>query len=63
MRIAVLNWTVRRVGGTETYLAGIVPALQRRGHETAFWHEVDRPAQCRHVPILLQKSVAVGGEQ
>ena len=44
MRIAVLNWTVRRVGGTETYLAGIVPALQRRGHETAFWHEVDRPA-------------------
>ena len=44
MRIAVVNWTVRRVGGTETYLAGIVPALQRRGHETAFWHEVDRPA-------------------
>jgi glycosyltransferase involved in cell wall biosynthesis len=44
LRIAVLNWTVRRVGGTETYLAGIVPSLQRRGHETAFWHEVDRPA-------------------
>ena len=43
MRIAVLNWTVRRVGGTETYLAGIVPALQRRGYETAFWHEVDQP--------------------
>ncbi len=43
MRIAVLNWTVRRVGGTETYLAGIVPALQRHGHETAFWHEVDQP--------------------
>jgi glycosyltransferase involved in cell wall biosynthesis len=44
MRIAVLNWTVRRVGGTETYLSGIVPSLKRHGHETAFWHEVDQPA-------------------
>jgi glycosyltransferase involved in cell wall biosynthesis len=44
VRIAVLNWTVRRVGGTETYLTGIVPALQRHGHQAAFWHEVDRPA-------------------
>src|SRR5262245_29695911 len=43
MRIAVLNWTVRRVGGTETYLSGIVPALRRAGHQAAFWHEVDYP--------------------
>jgi glycosyltransferase involved in cell wall biosynthesis len=43
MRIAVLNWTVRRVGGTETYLSGLVPALQRAGHQAAYWHEVDYP--------------------
>ena len=29
MRIAVVNWSSRRVGGTETYLSNIVPELAR----------------------------------
>jgi glycosyltransferase involved in cell wall biosynthesis len=43
MRIAVVNWSSRRVGGTETYLSNIVPELARLGHEVAFWCETDRP--------------------
>lgn len=43
MRIAVVNWTRRRVGGTETYLGLILPALIEAGHEVAFWHETDVP--------------------
>lgn len=45
MRIAILNWTSRRVGGTETYLAGIAPALVRAGHEVLFMSETDKPAE------------------
>jgi glycosyltransferase involved in cell wall biosynthesis len=44
MRIAVLNWSRRRVGGTETYLSLIIPELARAGHEISFWHETDKPA-------------------
>lgn len=44
MRIALLNWTSRRVGGTETYLETLMPSLERHGHEVAYCHEVDVPA-------------------
>jgi len=43
MRIAVVNWSTRRVGGVETYLNTIIPELARAGHEIAFWSEVDEP--------------------
>jgi glycosyltransferase involved in cell wall biosynthesis len=43
LRIAVVNWTGRKVGGTETYLGLIVPALLGAGHEVGFWHETDLP--------------------
>jgi glycosyltransferase involved in cell wall biosynthesis len=43
VRIAVANWTNRRAGGAETYLALLVPALERLGHELFFWHEVSTP--------------------
>jgi glycosyltransferase involved in cell wall biosynthesis len=43
VRIALVNWTRRKVGGTETYLGLIVPALSEAGHEVAFWHETDLP--------------------
>lgn len=43
MRIALLNWTSRRVGGAETYLEALMPVLQDLGHAVAFFHEVDRP--------------------
>lgn len=44
MRIAVVSWNGRRVGGLETYLSAIIPALIQAGHEVAFWYEVDEPA-------------------
>ena len=45
MRIAVINWTRRRVGGVETYLNTIIPELVQAGHEVAFWSEADEPAE------------------
>ena len=39
MRIAILNWTSRPVGGVGSYLRIVIPALARLGHDVAFWHE------------------------
>ncbi len=44
MRIAVVNWNDQKVGGAESYLAQILPALVKRGEELAFWCEVSTPA-------------------
>jgi glycosyltransferase involved in cell wall biosynthesis len=43
MRIAVVNWSRRKVGGTEAYLDSIIPELLNAGHQIAFWHEADVP--------------------
>lgn len=51
MRIAVATWSRRRVGGTETYLAALVPALVDAGRTVAFWHEVDVPADRRAMEL------------
>lgn len=51
MRIAVINWSRRRVGGTETYLGLIIPELARLGHEMAFWHEIDRPSNREQIEL------------
>lgn len=45
MRIAIINWSNRRVGGVETYLNTIIPELTRDGHQVAFCCEVDKPAE------------------
>jgi glycosyltransferase involved in cell wall biosynthesis len=55
LRVAVVNWTGRRVGGTETYLGLILPALSEAGHEVAFWHETDVPGD--REPIALPEGV------
>ena len=44
MRIAVVTWSRRKVGGIETYLDLTLPLLAERGHEIALWHEKDVPA-------------------
>ena len=44
MRIAIANWSRRRVGGTEVYLDEIIRGLHRRGHELGFFCEGDAPA-------------------
>ena len=51
MRIAVVNWSRRRVGGTETYLGLIIPELARVGHELALWHEIDKPANREQIAL------------
>jgi glycosyltransferase involved in cell wall biosynthesis len=51
MRIAILNWSNRRIGGTGTYLSTLMPYLQRAGHDLALWHEVDTPADYEKIPI------------
>ena len=38
-----MNWTTRRVGGVETYLDALVPALHARGHAVALIAERDAP--------------------
>ena len=44
MRIAILNWTSRPAGGVGSYLRLVIPALARREHDIAFWHELgERP--------------------
>lgn len=51
MRIAIVNWSKRRVGGVETYLNTIIPELTRAGHEIAFWHEVDEPIEREQIGL------------
>jgi glycosyltransferase involved in cell wall biosynthesis len=45
MRVAVVSWTARHVGGIESYLAAVMPAMLREGLDVAFLHEVDEPPQ------------------
>ena len=51
MRIAVLNWSNRRIGGTGTYLSAVMPHLQRAGHEVGLWHEVNTPLDYDLIPL------------
>jgi glycosyltransferase involved in cell wall biosynthesis len=43
MRVAVVNWSSRRVGGIEDYVSILLPALRRAGTDVAFWHEKNAP--------------------
>ena len=44
MKIAVANWSSRRAGGVESYLAEVVPQLMSRGHQIALVSEIDEPS-------------------
>jgi glycosyltransferase involved in cell wall biosynthesis len=46
MRVAVASWTIRQVGGVESYLGTVIPAMRAHGIDVAFFHEVD-PASDR----------------
>ncbi len=41
MRIAITNHHRQLVGGTESYLNGIIPALEQLGHAVTLFHEAD----------------------
>src|SRR5713226_10206863 len=45
MRIAVANWSRRKIGGAEIYLDLVVPGLARAGHEIGYLCEVDVPTE------------------
>jgi glycosyltransferase involved in cell wall biosynthesis len=45
MRIAVANWSRRKIGGAESYLDLVIPGLVQAGHEIGFLCEVDTPAE------------------
>jgi glycosyltransferase involved in cell wall biosynthesis len=51
MRILLANWTVRRVGGAETYLDRVMPLLAARSHPLAFAFETDEPADRASVAL------------
>ncbi len=44
MRILFLTHFRRKVGGTETYLSGLLPALLQRGHQLGICTQVEGPA-------------------
>ncbi len=54
MRIAIVNWSNRQIGGTGTYLRTVLPALAR-DHALAFLHELDAPADVE--PLALPAGV------
>jgi glycosyltransferase involved in cell wall biosynthesis len=43
MRIAIINFSRRKVGGVEVYLDKVIAELDRIGHKISFWHEIDEP--------------------
>ncbi len=54
MRIAIVNWSRRKVGGVETYLDTVVPELSDAGHEIAFWYERDEPLDRAQIALPAQ---------
>jgi glycosyltransferase involved in cell wall biosynthesis len=44
MRIAVVTWNCRQVGGVETYLATVLPAIAARDHQLAILCETAQPS-------------------
>ena len=51
MRIAIVNWSNRRIGGTGSYLSAVLPYLHRAGHLVALWHEVETPSDYDEIPL------------
>src|SRR5438128_11132612 len=66
VRVVVASANGRLVGGTETYLAHLLPELLKAGCPLAFWHELDLPAD--RGPIRIPAGVSrwcvstMGGE-
>ena len=51
MRIAIINWSSRRVGGVETYLNTLIPELALAGHAIALCSEVDEPSERERIGL------------
>jgi glycosyltransferase involved in cell wall biosynthesis len=57
MRVAVANWTRRKVGGAETYLQTLLPSLSEAGLKVGFWHEVGCPEDCSAIRLAGDEPV------
>ena len=57
MRVAVASWTARYIGGIESYLAAVMPAMLREGLDVSFFHEVDEPAQRDRIDARIDAEV------
>src|SRR5262245_47075227 len=51
MRVAIVTWSSRRVGGVEDYVSQLMPALHGAKHDVALFTEIDAPAN--RAPIEL----------
>ncbi|RPI57164.1 MAG: glycosyltransferase [Acidobacteria bacterium] len=51
LRVAVTNWSARRVGGIEDYVGAVIDALHQAGTPVAFWHEVDQPSDRSRIEL------------
>ena len=47
MRIALACHHAAHIGGVESYIDAVVPALARRGHQLGVWFESGRPLEPR----------------
>jgi glycosyltransferase involved in cell wall biosynthesis len=64
LRVAVASWSSRRVGGIEEYVSLLIPALHTEGVATAFWCELDDPADRPRIalpPAVIQWCAASSG--
>lgn len=50
MRILICNTFARFLGGVESYLGRLIPALEEDGHELAMLFETDSPAALPRLP-------------
>lgn len=60
MKIAIPTRFAHSVGGVETYLECVVPALMSRGHDVSVWHEIDLPAGTRLLFTSAVKRLRLG---
>jgi glycosyltransferase involved in cell wall biosynthesis len=51
MRIAIINWSSRLVGGIETYLNALIPELVNAGNEVSFFCEADEPVEREQITL------------
>jgi glycosyltransferase involved in cell wall biosynthesis len=66
MRIAIASWTIRQVGGVESYLGTVIPALRANRLEVAFLHETDLSSDrvcinTADAPVFSVASMGVDG--
>ena len=59
MRVCLITWTNRQVGGVETYLSKVIPGLAHAGCEVGFWYEKDSSPD--REPISLQMAKRTWG--